>query len=156
MKSKLMLILAILVCELAGVIGSFFTIPSIGSWYSKLIKPSFSPPNWLFGPVWTILYLLMGVSAYLVWEKGIKKKNVKNSLAVFGVQLALNILWSIFFFGLHSPLYGLITIALLWVAIAVTLLKFYKISKTAGLLLVPYILWVSFAMVLNFYLWMLN
>jgi len=156
MKNKFMLIFAILLCELAGVIGAFFTIPSIEGWYYELIKPSFSPPNWLFGPVWTILYFLMGVSAYLVWERGIKKKNVKNSLLIFGVQLVLNILWSILFFGLQSPLLGFICIVLLWIAIAVTIIKFYRISKTAGLLQVPYILWVTFATVLNFFIWIVN
>ncbi len=156
MKNKTVLVSAIILCELAGVIGSFFTIPSIDSWYYKLIKPSFSPPNWLFGLVWVILYFLMGISAYIVWEKGVKKKNVKNSLLIFGVQLALNILWSILFFGLHSPLYGFICIILLWVAIAVTITKFYRVSKTAGLLQVPYLLWVTFAALLNFFVWRLN
>ncbi|NYZ76055.1 tryptophan-rich sensory protein [Candidatus Micrarchaeota archaeon] len=156
MKNKFMLIFAILLCELAGVIGAFFTIPSIEGWYHELLKPSFSPPNWLFGPVWTVLYFLMGVSAYLVWERGIKKKNVKNSLLIFGVQLVLNILWSILFFGLQSPLLGFICIVLLWIAIAVTIIKFYRISKTAGLLQVPYLLWLTFATVLNFFIWIVN
>lgn len=156
MKSKIVLISSIVLCELAGIVGSVFTFPSIDSWYSKLLKPSFSPPNWVFAPVWVLLYLLMGVSAYLVWEKGIKKKNVKDSLEVFGLQLVLNTLWSLVFFGLQSPFYGLIEIVLLWVAILATMVKFHKISKTATLLLLPYILWVSFAMILNFYVWRLN
>jgi benzodiazapine receptor len=156
MKNKIVLISAIVLCELAGALGSIFTFPSIEGWYYKLVKPSFSPHNWVFGPVWTTLYFLMGVSVYLVWEKGVKKKNVRNSLLVFGVQLVLNILWSILFFGLHSPLYGFICIILLWIAIAVTITKFYRVSKTAGLLQLPYILWVTFAAVLNFYIWRLN
>jgi benzodiazapine receptor len=156
MKNKLVLISAILLCELAGVIGSVFTIPSIESWYHKLIKPSFSPPNWVFGSVWITLYFLMGVSAYLVWEKGVKKKDVRDSLLFFGVQLVLNILWSILFFGLHSPLYGFMCILLLWITIAVTITKFYRVSKTSGLLQLPYLLWVTFATALNFFVWRLN
>jgi len=157
MKNKtVVLIAAVLICELAGVIGSLFTYQSIPDWYSKLNKPAFSPPNWLFGPAWVTLYLLMGISAYLVWEKGIKKKNVKYALQLFGIQLVLNALWSILFFGLRCPLCGFIEIIVLWVAIILTILKFYKISRAAALLLLPYILWVTFAMILNFYVWKLN
>ena len=104
-KGKLTkLVAAILVCEFVGLLGSIFTIPAITTWYAALQKPSFSPPNWLFGPVWTLLYALMGVSAYLVWEKGIKKKGVKPALKLFSLQLILNFMWSILFFGLRSPL----------------------------------------------------
>lgn len=156
MKSKTALIAAVLICELAGLIGSAFTYPSISDWYTKLNKPSFSPPNWLFAPVWVMLYLFMGVSAYLVWEKGMKKKEVRDALSIFVVQLLLNTLWSLLFFGLRCPLCGLLGIAVLWVAILLTIIKFRRISKTAALLLLPYILWVSFAVLLNFYVWMLN
>ena len=151
--------LFVLVCLMAGAIGSVFTFQSIPTWYATLNKPSFSPPNWVFGPVWTMLYILMGVAAYLVYRERAGKNKAKEAnaaLVFFGVQLALNILWSLLFFGLHSPLYGLICIILLWLAIAVTIVKFYKISKTGGLLLVPYLLWVSFASVLNFYVWTMN
>ena len=152
-----MLIAAVLICEIAGIIGSIFTYNSIPEWYNaKLNKPSFTPPSWLFGPVWVTLYFLMGVSAYLVWEKGIKKKKIRDSLTVFGMQLVLNALWSILFFGLRCPLCGFIGILLLWIAIVLTILKFYKISRTAAILLLPYILWVTLAMVLNFYVWKLN
>lgn len=144
----------VVLCLLAGAIGSVFTVQSIPAWYATLNKPSFSPPNWVFGPVWTTLYIMMGLAAYLVYTK--KNKETKTALVVFGVQLALNVMWSVLFFGLQSPLYGLICIIALWLAIAATIVKFYKISKTAGLLLVPYLLWVSFASVLNFYVWMLN
>jgi len=159
MKNKtVVLISAILICELAGVIGSLFTYQSIQDWYNtgKLNKPAFSPPNWLFAPVWVTLYLLMGISAYLIWEKGIKKKKVRDSLMVFGAQLVLNALWSVLFFGLRCPLCGFIEIILLWVAMVLTILKFYKISRAAAALLIPYILWVTFAMILNFYVWNLN
>lgn len=157
MKNKIIkLIAAILLCELAGGIGSLFTYPSIEGWYAKLQKPSFNPPNWVFAPVWITLYLLMGISAYLVWEKNRESKEAKNSLSIFGMQLVLNMLWSIVFFGLQSPLFGLIDIILLWIAIVVTVFKFFRISRTAGLLLMPYVLWVTFATILNFYIWRLN
>ena len=155
-KSAVPLAAAIAVCLLAGVIGSVFTMPAIPGWYASLNKPSFSPPSWLFGPVWTILYLLMGISAYLVWKNGLQAPNVKSALSIFGVQLALNLLWSILFFGLHSPFAGLVCIVLLWVSIALTIVAFNRISRKAALLLVPYILWVTFAALLNFTVWQLN
>jgi tryptophan-rich sensory protein len=149
-------VLFVLVCLIAGAIGSFFTFPSIQGWYSTLNKPSFNPPNWVFGPVWTLLYILMGIAAYLVYEKGFNQKKVRIALASFDVQLLLNVLWSFLFFGLHSPVYGLLCIIALWFSIALTMAKFYEISRTAGLLFVPYILWVSFASILNLSIWMLN
>ena len=151
------LIVAILICQIAGAIGSVFTYSSIPEWYNiRLQKPTFNPPSWLFGPVWITLYLLMGISAYLIWEKGTKKKEVKNALYTFGIQLALNIMWSLLFFGLRCPLCGFIETILLWFAIALTILKFSRVSKAAALLLLPYILWVTFAAILNFYIWRLN
>jgi len=147
---------AVVVCQLAGVLGSLFTSPQIPTWYATLQKPGFSPPNWLFAPVWIILFVLMGISAYLVWNKGLEYKEVKMSLLVFGIQLALNVLWSFLFFGLQSPFHAFIEIIILWATIAFTIVSFSKISKSAGLLLLPYILWVSFAMILNFYIWKLN
>lgn len=137
---------------LAGVIGSAFTFSSIPTWYASLNKPFFNPPNWLFGPVWTTLYILMGIAAYLIWEK-LDKKNigkVKNALTIFAVQLVLNSLWSIVFFGFKSPWYAFVVILLLWYAIFLTITKFSKIDKRAGWLLIPYLAWVSFASVLNF------
>jgi translocator protein len=141
-------------CELAGVVGSVFTFPQITTWYASLAKPEFSPPNWVFGPVWTTLYLLMGLAAYMVWKKG--GKGAQEGLALFIGQLVLNTLWSLAFFGMRSPLYGLIVIAALWLAIAGTIWKFNEVSKTAALMMVPYILWVSFAAVLNYSIWALN
>ena len=155
-KNAYMLLAAIAICQSAGIIGSVFTYPSIQTWYAALEKPFFSPPNWVFAPIWLALYTLMGIAAYLVWEKGIKKKNVRAALQLFGAQLALNALWSILFFGMRSLLYSFVEIVVLWILIAATTFKFYKISKRAGMLMVPYILWVSFAMVLNFSILMLN
>lgn len=139
-----------------GFIGAFFTTPAITTWYAALQKPSFSPPNWIFGPVWTILYVLMGASLYIAQQEGQNKEYLKKSMLLFGTQLSLNLLWSIIFFGLKSPRYAFAEIILLWGAIALTILDFRKISRTAGLLLVPYILWVSFAAVLNYYILVLN
>ncbi|MDO8741158.1 MAG: TspO/MBR family protein [Candidatus Woesearchaeota archaeon] len=155
-KNTYKLIFSIIICQLAGLIGSFFTASSIGTWYAALQKPSFNPPNWIFGPVWVALFLLMGISLYLVWEKGIKAKGVKTALIFFGIQLLLNMLWSIIFFGLRSPLYASIEIIILWLAILFTIIKFYNISKPAAYLLVPYILWVSFAVVLNISIVLVN
>lgn len=149
-------VVAVLICQGAGLIGSVATFPSIPTWYASLEKPFFNPPNWLFGPVWTTLYTLMGISAFLVWRKGIRDRQVKAALGIFVAQLILNSLWSIVFFGLHSLLGGLIVILPLWVAILLSIVTFYRISKTAGVLLIPYILWVSFATLLNFSLWQLN
>jgi benzodiazapine receptor len=150
------LVISLIVCQFAGFIGSVFTMPAIPTWYVSLNKPPFTPPNWLFSPVWIFLFVLMGISAFLVWSKGFGDKRVRIALSIFAVQLILNILWSAVFFGFRSPLAGLIEIAILWIAIWLTILNFFKVSKTAGLLLMPYILWVSFAAVLNFFIWRLN
>lgn len=145
------LILSIAICEGAGLIGSVFTISAIPNWYITLNKPTFSPPNFLFGPVWTTLYLLMGISLYLIWEK--KNKNVLN---IFWIHLFFNATWSIMFFGLRNPLFGLINILILWILIVIVIYKFWKINKTAGLLLLPYLVWVSFATYLNYSIWIIN
>lgn len=150
------LLVSILLCQIAGLLGALFTTPAIPTWYSTLVKPSFLPPSWAFPVVWTLLYLLMGIALYLVWEKGLDKADVKKAMSVFGVQLFLNFMWSVLFFGLRSPLYGLVEITVLWIVIFVNIWLFYKVSKTAGLLLVPYILWVSFAALLNYSIWALN
>lgn len=149
-------IVSIVICQSAGLIGSVFTSTAISSWYVTLNKPFFTPPNWLFAPVWITLYTLMGVAAFLVWQKGFHDRQVKIAVSIFGVQLILNAFWSVAFFGLHSPLSGLIVIIILWIAILATILKFFTISKTAGLLLIPYILWVSLAAALNGALVILN
>ncbi|MHB9139688.1 MAG: TspO/MBR family protein [Victivallaceae bacterium] len=150
------LIIAIIVSELAGIIGSVFTTPSIAGWYSGIVKPALNPPAWVFGPVWTTLFALMGIAAFLVWKKGLDRRDVKIALGIFLGQLVLNTLWSIIFFGLHSPGGALVEIVFLWLAILATIVAFYKISRPAAWLLVPYILWVSFAGYLNYSIWQLN
>jgi tryptophan-rich sensory protein len=147
---------SIIICLMAGFIGSVFTVDSIQTWYMGIEKPFFNPPNWVFGPVWTTLFILMGISLYLVWSRGIKTNDAKIALTLFSAQLVLNVLWSIIFFSLKSPFYAFIEIVILWTAILFTIIWFRKISKTAGYLLVPYILWVSFAAVLNLSIFLLN
>jgi tryptophan-rich sensory protein len=143
--------IAVLVSEMAGVIGSVFTMPSITRWYAGLIRPELSPPNWVFGPVWTTLFFLMGLAAGIVWiKKGYR------ALIVFAVQLVLNIIWSIIFFGLHSPGGAFIEIIFLWLAILATIIVFARVSKPAAWLLAPYLIWVTFASYLNFMIWSLN
>lgn len=156
MKKALRILVFVLVCLLAGFIGSIFTTPSIPGWYAGLTKPSFNPPNWIFAPVWTTLYVLMGLSAFLVYEKGPKKRDVGTALAIFAVQLVLNALWSIIFFGAHLILGAAVLIVILWAMIVITIGLFSRISRAAAYLLVPYILWVSFATVLNISLYVLN
>ena len=147
----------ILASQAAGLFGALFTTTGPGSWYAGLAKPSFNPPGWVFGPVWTTLYILMGISAWLVWKKGsLSTPPVRGALLLFTVQLALNAAWSGLFFGLRSPLLGLIDIAALAAAILATILDFRPISPAAAWLLSPYLAWVSFAAILNFSIWRLN
>jgi benzodiazapine receptor len=156
-SKSLKLIISILLCQAAGIIGSFFTRSSIESWYSTINKPGFTPPGWIFGPVWISLYLMMGISLFLVWKKAVETKNFSRKwITFFAIQLALNTLWSILFFGLHSPMLAFVEILLLWLFILLTLIEFRKISTAAGLLLIPYLFWVSFAAFLNFSIWRLN
>jgi tryptophan-rich sensory protein len=150
------LLLSILACEGAGIIGSLFTFSAIPTWYATLVKPSFSPPNWLFGPVWTTLYLLMAIAMYLIWKKGLKKKNIRQSFNLFLIHLGINAGWSIVFFGLHSILGGMVMIIILWSFILLLIRDFYRINKIAAYVLVPYLVWVSFASFLNFSLLVLN
>ncbi len=150
------LIIAVGVSELAGIIGSVFTVSAIPNWYAGLMKPVLNPPSWVFGPTWTTLYALMGVAAFLIWKTGWEKREVRMALGAFGIQLFLNAVWSVIFFGLHSPGWALVDIAALWLAIVWTMIVFYKISKPAAYLLIPYILWVSFASYLNYAIWTLN
>lgn len=155
-SNTLKLIIAILICEIIGMIGSLFTIPAIAGWYAHLVKPEFAPPNWIFGPVWTLLFMLMGIAMYLVWKNGLDRRDIKIAFGVFACQLFLNSLWSIIFFGLRSPGEAFVEIIFLWLAILVTIIVFSKISKPAAWLLVPYMLWVSFAVFLNYSIWVLN
>ncbi len=155
-NSLLKLIIAIFVAQLAGIVGSIFTAPNIPTWYANVVRPELAPPNWIFAPVWIILFTLMGISAFLIWQKGLKNKSVKIALLIFLGQLILNTLWSVIFFGLQNPGAAFIEIILLWVAILATIIAFAKISKPAAWLLVPYILWVSFAGYLNYMIYILN
>ena len=150
------LIISIIICQLAGLIGYIFTRPAIPTWYASLRKPFFTPPDWVFGPAWVILYILMGIAASLVWQKTSDPKQARNALILFGVQLVLNAFWSFVFFGLKSPLAGLIEISILAAAILLTIQKFLGVSRTAGMLLIPYFIWVSFASGLNLSIWYLN
>ena len=155
-RDILKLVVSIVACQCAGFIGSIFTMPAIPTWYETLAKPSFTPPSWLFAPAWVTLYVLMGVAAFLIWRKGLDIRNVKSALIIFLVQLVLNALWSAIFFGAKSLIGGAVVIVLLWIAILFTILRFFKISAAAGGLLIPYILWVSFASVLNISILALN
>ena len=156
MPNPLKLILAIIICQTAGLIGALFTRSAIPEWYAFLTKPELAPPNWVFAPVWTTLYLLMGIAAFLVWKRGLDRADVRLALSIFSVQLVLNTLWSIIFFGLRASGWAFIEIAFMWVAILASIIAFAKISKTAAWLLVPYILWVSFAAYLNYSIYILN
>lgn len=150
------LIISLILPQLAGLVGSFFTIPAISSWYLNLEKPSFSPPNWIFGPAWVTLYLLMGISAYLVWQKIDENQKAKKSLWFFCIHLIFNASWSLMFFGLKSPGLGLINIIIIWLLIIVLIIKFWKINRWSSYLLIPYLAWVSFASLLNYFIWILN
>ncbi len=155
-KKITQLIVSILGCLSVGIVGALFTTPAIPTWYNTLSKPLFSPPSWVFGPAWTMLYIMIGISLYLVWTKKSDANTKQNALYIFFAQLFLNAIWSPIFFGLQSPFIALIIITLLWATIIININVFYKVSKTAALLLIPYLLWVSFATVLNFAIWQLN
>lgn len=144
------------ICFMVAFAGSMVTLPSIPAWYAGLNKPFFSPPNWVFGPVWTILYLLMGIALYLIWNRGLKNKTTQKAVKIFLIQLVLNFVWSLVFFGFHSPLVAFLTIIALWITIFRTIYLFNKLSSLAALLLLPYILWVSFALILNLFIAILN
>ena len=152
----LKLIVSIVACQLAGIIGAFFTTPAIPTWYETLKKPLFTPPNWVFGPAWITLYLLMGIAAFLIWRQGFHIPPVRTALLIFGLQLLLNALWSPAFFGMRSPTVGAIVIVFLWITILWTMRKFYPLSWLATASLTPYILWVSYAAVLNISIMILN
>lgn len=157
MKRKLTyVIIGILICSTIGFLSSVVTQSSVNTWYMTLNKPSFNPPNWVFAPVWSVLYIMMGISAGWVWAKGFHHKWVKTGLYHFGFQLLLNGLWSIVFFGLKQPLLALFIIIALLIVLALTIKWFKVVSKFAAYLLTPYFLWVCFATVLNFKIWELN
>lgn len=154
------LLVAILVCEIAGIVPGYLTAGDVSTWYPTLAKPWFTPPSWVFGPVWTILYLLMGIALYLVWHDddhdGRRVRLRRLALTLFGVQLVLNAAWTLTFFGARSILGGLIVIVALWLAIVATIGSFWRLDRRAALLLVPYLVWVSYATLLNGAIWQLN
>ena len=144
-------------CLLVGYFSGMVTRDSITTWYPTLVKPSFNPPNWVFAPVWTILYIMMGVAGGMVWNRLEQDpENVKKAFTFFIIQLALNAAWSVIFFYFHNPFLALIEVILFWLLIFETRIQFKKIDKTAGLLFSPYLAWVSFATVLNASIWWLN
>ena len=149
------LVVTILICFGAAWLGSRFTAPSIGGWYATLRKPAWTPPNWVFGPVWSLLYLSMAVAVWLVWRKaGISGERL--ALELFALQLFLNVAWSAIFFGAHRPGVAFAEIVLLWLMILATIVSFRPVSRAAAWLLVPYLLWVAFAAALNYSIWRLN
>ncbi len=156
MSNFIKLLVSIIICQMAGIIGTIFTSDSITGWYAGLTKPDFNPPNWIFGPVWILLYLMMGISLFLVWREDLKNAVVKKAFYVFIIQLLFNTSWSIVFFGFQSVTGALIIIIILWLLIIYTILNFLKVSRTSGILLIPYLLWVSFAAILNFFIFKLN
>ena len=156
MNTYFSLALSILLSLAAGAIGSVFTYSEIPTWYASLVRPDIAPPNWIFGPVWTTLYILMGTAAWLVWKADAVRTAKRRALLVYALQLALNTLWSFIFFGMHALGLALVEICALWLAIAATIYLFYPISRTASYLLAPYLAWVSFASFLNYTLWMMN
>ncbi len=150
------LIISLVICIGTGGVGALFTTPAIPAWYKSLKKPQFTPPNSAFGPIWTILYILMGIAVFLVWRRGLNQDGVTAAFAVFWFQLVLNLLWSVVFFGFKSLWGGVVIITILWIAIVATIILFFPISAVAGGLRIPYIIWVSIATNLNIQVWRLN
>ena len=155
-NSVIKLVVGIVASFAAGGIGSLFTFKAIPTWYSSLKKPPYTPPNWAFGPVWTTLYILMGISVFLVWQQGLDTSGTLLAFILFWIQLVLNALWSVIFFGMKSKGGGVITIIVLWFLILATVVASFRVSSWAGALLIPYILWVSIASYLNIGVWTLN
>jgi tryptophan-rich sensory protein len=150
------LVIAVGVTHTAGLIGSVFTTKTVSSWYPLLVKPEFSPPSWIFAPVWLALYTLMGIAAYLVWQKWREDSESRVPLVVYFIHLVLNSFWSIVFFGFKDPATAFAVIIVLWINIAYLVIAFFRVYPRAGYLLVPYLLWVSFAAALNYHIWILN
>ena len=150
------LIISILICQLVGITSALLSTTQNNVWFESIVKPSWNPPGYLFGPVWTILYLLMGISLWIIWKSNAYEPMKTEALLFFATQLFLNFWWSILFFKFHSPFIAFIAITLLFILIFLTIFRFVEISKTAAWLLVPYISWVCFAAILNYNLWKLN
>ena len=156
MNNFFKLLISVAVPLLIGFGGSVFTTSEIGSWYQTIQKPAWNPPNWIFGPVWTTLYTLMGIALFLVWKKDPGSKLKRTAMILFAIQLILNFFWSIIFFNQHEIGWALVEIVILWFLILLTIIAFASIEKIAAWLMVPYIAWVSFATILNFTIWQLN
>lgn len=152
MRTWLALFGFVVLCLAVGALGGWATAQSVAEWYPTLAKPSWTPPPWLFAPVWTALYILMGLSAWLVWKKG----NAQGAMMLFGAQLLLNLAWSFLFFGARSPGLALVDIIALWIAIAAMIFAYALKNRLAAFLMVPYLAWVSFATALNAAIFMLN
>ncbi len=149
------LAVAVIVCYGAALLGNLATMPQLPTWYANIEKPTWTPPDWLFGPVWSLLYAMMAVAVWLIWRKAGWRAG-KKPLIWFGCQLALNSFWSILFFGIHSPGWAFVDILFLWLAILMSIRTFWPLSRLAAALLIPYFLWVSFASVLNATIWQMN
>ena len=156
MSNTLKLVIAILIPLLVGFTSGFFTATGVDSWYQTIQRPSWNPPNWIFAPVWTTLYILMGIALYLIWKADSDTPVKKYAITLFAVQLILNFFWSFIFFSQHQPGWAFVEIVVMWLMILLTIFAFAKINTTAAWLLVPYISWVSFAAILNFTIWKLN
>ncbi|MBK9330682.1 MAG: tryptophan-rich sensory protein [Sphingobacteriales bacterium] len=154
MNNYLKAILSIVTCLAVGGISGYITADAIPGWYVTINKPTFNPPNWIFGPVWTTLYIMMGIAFFLIWKSQSPLKH--KAKLIFAVQLILNFFWSILFFNFHLLGFALIEILCMWLFILLSIISFYPVSKLAAYLLIPYLLWVSFASILNFAIWQLN
>lgn len=152
----LQLVVAILIAQSAGIIGSIFTAPAIPEWYAQLEKPDFQPPDWIFGPVWVTLYTLIGIASYVIWRKRAEKPAAGKALFVYALHLSVNALWPVLFFGLREPGWAMVGIVLLWVMIAWVMQLFYRVDRRAAYLMIPYLLWVSYAALLNYAIWQMN
>ncbi len=152
----LKIIISIVICLAVGFSSGLVTADAIPNWYADLNKPFFNPPNWLFAPAWTVLYILMGIAAGMIWNKGLDQKIIRTAMIIFVIQLVLNGLWTLIFFGMKNPPLAFAEIVLLWGMILLCIIRFGKINKTAAWLMIPYILWVTFAAALNFSIWQLN
>jgi tryptophan-rich sensory protein len=155
-RSTGLLILCLAIPLIIGIAGSLITMPEIGGWYTALHKPWFNPPSWIFGPVWILLYILMGVSLWLIVRDEYESRPVRQAVILFAIQLIANLLWSVLFFGMHLIFAALLGVIVLFILIAATIIAFRRISSTAGWLLVPYLCWTAFASLLTGMIWILN
>ncbi len=156
MSKFLKLVFSIAICQVIGIISGVATRESVTTWYQELTKPSFNPPNYIFAPVWIILYTLMGISLFLIWKDGLDKNNSKFAFYFFIFHLVINGLWSFVFFKWQSLMFSFFVITILWIIIIIIIYLFYKLNKLSSILLIPYLLWVSYASILNYYIWRLN